>query len=152
MIIRREKNKNYSIISNECLKNPKISTRSKGMYAYIMTLPDDWVIQKGELYKHFAEGKDYLDKGFNELKKYGYIKQMRVQQENGQFAGYEYIVYEFAQNTSDETISGDSNNVDKPLDDIPSTEIPSTVDPQLLKTKEKQNTERKLNTKLPKKY
>ncbi len=49
MIIRREKNKNYSIISNECLKNPKISTRAKGMYAYIMTLPDDWVIQKGEL-------------------------------------------------------------------------------------------------------
>ena len=150
MIIRREKNKNYSIISNECLKNAKISTRAKGMYAYIMTLPDDWVIQKGELYKHFAEGKDYLDKGFNELKKYGYIQQIRVQKENGQFAGYEYVVYEFAQNTSDETISGNSNNGEKPLTDLPLTEYPLTVKPHLLKTNKKQNTERKLITKLPK--
>lgn len=120
------------------------------MYAYIMTLPDDWVIQKGELYKHFAEGKDYLDKGFNELKKYGYIQQTRVHKENGQFVGWEYVVYEFAQDTRDETISGNSDIGVKPQADLPISDLPTTVEPHLLKTNKKQNTKKKLITKLPK--
>ena len=152
MIIRKEKNKNYSIISNECLKNPKISTRAKGMYAYIMTLPDDWTIQRGELYKHFVEGKDYLDKGFNELKKYGYIQQTRVHKENGQFVGWEYVVYEFAQDTRDETISGNSDfgakpQADLPISDLPTSDLPTTAKPQLLNTETELNTEKELNTK-----
>ena len=68
MIIRREKNKNYSVISNECFKDISISARAKGIYAYVMTLPDYWKISKKELYKHFVEGEKALDTAFNELK------------------------------------------------------------------------------------
>lgn len=135
MIIRREKSKNYSIISNECLKNPKISTRAKGIYAYIMTLPDDWQIQKKELYQHFAESRDYLDKGFNDLKKHGYVKQTRVQDEKGRFIGWEYVVYEFVQ-----------NHEKSPTSCLPKSELPKSVDHPLLNTNYKQNTKKKLNT------
>ena len=53
--IQRIKNKteNYTIVSNEIFRRSDVSARAKGVYAYIMTLPDDWKLYKSELYKHF---------------------------------------------------------------------------------------------------
>lgn len=61
MIIRTQKTQNYSIIANECFKDPTISARAKGIYAYIMTLPDNWKLSKKELYRHFSEGQKAID-------------------------------------------------------------------------------------------
>jgi hypothetical protein len=73
--IHRLKNKtgNFTIVLNEVFKRSDLSARAKGIYAYIMTLPDDWLICKQELYTHFAEGKAALDTGFKELETTGYI-------------------------------------------------------------------------------
>ena len=68
MIIRREKNKNYSIISNECLKNPKISSRARAMYAFIMTLPDDWNLSKKNFILIFQRVEIILTKVLMNLK------------------------------------------------------------------------------------
>lgn len=96
MIIRREKNKNYSTIANECFQDSTISARAKGIFGYIMTLPDNWKLQKTELYTHFTEGQKAIDTAFKELKDKGYISQNRIQKENGQFGGWEYVVFESA--------------------------------------------------------
>ena len=151
MIIRREKNKNYSIISNECLKNPKISSRARAMYAFIMTLPDDWNLSKKELYTHFPEGRDYLDKGFDELKKWGYIDQNRLKDDLGRYAGWEYIVYEFStKNPLTDNNKTTTKNEEIQTSAKQQSEIPQSVEQHLLKTDKKQNTKRKLITKLPK--
>ncbi|WP_150467627.1 hypothetical protein [Francisella sp. SYW-9] len=99
MIIRREKNQNYSTIANECFKDPNISARAKGIYGYIMTLPDNWKLQKTELYRHFSEGQKAIDTAFKELRDKGYISQNRIQKDNGQFGGWEYVVYEYSNHT-----------------------------------------------------
>ena len=112
------------------------------MYAYIMTLPDNWEIQKRELYKHFAEGRDYLDKGFNELKEYGYIDQKRIKKENGQFLGWQYVVYEFAQKSLDETTNEKSIISANPSKELPILENPHSVNSLLLKTDRKQKTKK----------
>lgn len=87
--ITRQKN-GYSVISNEALRDNRLSARAKGLYAYIMTLPDDWQIYKEELFKHFTEGRDSLNKAMNELKKIGYMEVVRGH-ENGRIC-YEYII------------------------------------------------------------
>lgn len=73
--INRIKNKteNFTIVSNEIFQRSDVSARAKGIYAYIMTLPDDWKIYKQEIFTHFSEGKNALDSAFKELEKLGYI-------------------------------------------------------------------------------
>jgi hypothetical protein len=151
MIIRREKNKNYSIIANECIKNSKISSRARAMYVFIMTLPDDWRLSKKELYTHFPEGRDYLDKGFDELKEWGYIDQNRVKDDLGRYVGWEYIVYEFSTKNPLKTNNKTTPKSEEIQTSVkPQSDIPKSGNPHLLKTDKKQNTKRKLNTKLPK--
>ena len=148
MIIRREKNKNYSVISNECFKDISISARAKGIYAYVMTLPDDWKISKKELYKHFAEGEKALDTAFNELKDKGYVEVKKERNVNGKFAGSEYIFHEFSTNNTDKQKTSKTSKTETPFSAAAENGI--SENGNLLKTKEKQNTKRKLNTKLPK--
>jgi hypothetical protein len=52
--IHRLKNKtgNFTIVLNEVFRRSDLLARAKGIYAYIMTLPDDWLICKQELYTH----------------------------------------------------------------------------------------------------
>ena len=40
---RVNKDKNYTTINNTGLKDKRLSWKAKGILAYILTLPDDWV-------------------------------------------------------------------------------------------------------------
>ena len=93
-IIRREKSENYSVIYNECFQNPLLSARAKGIFAYLMTLPDDWKIYKQELGKHFKEGRDALNSAFDELEIAGYITKTPERGAKGRLDGWDYTVYE----------------------------------------------------------
>ncbi len=55
-IIRVEKNRNYSVINNTGLRDERLSWKAKGILAYILTLPDDWVFYREELATHAKMG------------------------------------------------------------------------------------------------
>lgn len=93
-IIRTEKNKNYSVIHNEVARRSDLSARAKGVYYYLMTLPDNWTLYKRELYKHFTEGRDALNKAFKELEDAGYIAKQPKREEGGKVNGWNYTMYE----------------------------------------------------------
>ena len=93
-IIRTEKTDNYTTLCNQCLRNKNISARAKGIFAYLMTLPDDWKIYKTELHKHFKEGRDALNTAFTELEEAGYVSKVRSREGSGLFDGWEYTIYE----------------------------------------------------------
>lgn len=133
MIIRIEKTNNYSVIHNEVARRTDLSARAKGIFYYLMTLPDDWKLFKGELYTHFKEGRKALDTAFNELKEAGYIKMTRVKNSQGHFKEWEYQLREASEIPfSDVSETGKSEN--RPIGNR-----------QLLNT-DKPNT-KKLNTK-----
>jgi hypothetical protein len=114
----RDKTGNFSIILNECFQRADLSARAKGIFGYIMTLPDSWKIRKVELYSHFTEGRDALDAAFKELEAAGYIESKEVR-EAGKFAGYDYTVNE---------------SCGKPVPGKPYTVKPGPENPHLLKT------------------
>lgn len=99
--IQRIKNKteNYTIVSNEIFRRDNVSARAKGIYAYIMTLPDDWKLYKSEIYKHFSEGITAIDTAFKELEELGYITKERHKGEGGKFSGWDYTIRESVEKT-----------------------------------------------------
>jgi len=132
-IIRTEKNQNYSTINNSCFQDDSLSARAKGIFAYIMTLPDNWKLYKRELYSHFKEGRGAIDTAFKELEDAGYIEK-KVVHEDGKLNGWTFTVYETPQNAQEpeSLVSSKSEN------------------PQLLSTNIKPSTKR-TNKKINKK-
>src|SRR6056297_1020054 len=89
-IIRTKKDRNYSVIYNEVARRSDISARAKGLYFYIMTLPDDWQIYKTEIYTHFTEGREAMNKAFKELEDAGYITKKTRHGGDGRLEGWDY--------------------------------------------------------------
>ena len=145
MIIRREKTDNYSIIANECFKDNSISARAKGIYGYLMTLPDDWKLQKSELYNHFTEGQKAIDTAFKELKEKGYISQTRIKKENGQFSGWAYVVYEFQTPLPNSVKSVETDPAEKAKSDNLPVGNQTLLNTKELNTEIKQKTNKQTN-------
>ncbi|MED2753244.1 DnaD domain protein [Bacillus thuringiensis] len=132
---RVNKDKNYTTINNTGLKDQRLSWKAKGILAYILTLPDDWVFYREELSRHAKDGLDSLRAGMKELKEYGYLKRFPVRDANNKIIRWETIIYEVPQNDP---------LAEKPPVEIPSEGKPPVENPKLLSTKElstnKQNT------------
>lgn len=94
-IIRTQNNDNFVRIHNEILCNPNISAKAKGIFVYIMSLPDDSKILLSELPKHFSDKRDSLTAGFNELVKNGYAIKEKYNKTDGSM-GWFIQVYETA--------------------------------------------------------
>jgi hypothetical protein len=133
--IRRVKDKtgNFTVVSNEVFRRSDLSARAKGIYAYIMTLPDDWLVCKQELYTHFAEGKAALDTGFKELETAGYINKRLLRDGQGHITATEYTVFESAE-MNDAPKSENRKTVKPPKSDLPFSGYPISVNRTLLST------------------
>lgn len=116
-IIRVEKTKNYSVISNVCLRDDRISMKAKGLFAYIMTLPDSWEVRQCELLNHFSDGRTAISAAMHELGEFGYITKHRVRNEGGMMTGWEYTLYEHP-------------ITDKPTADAPTADKPKSAQPK----------------------
>ncbi|MFK4329085.1 DnaD/phage-associated family protein [Bacillus sp. RC55] len=110
-IFRVKKDNNYSVINNTGLKDQRLSWKAKGILAYILTLPDDWVFYREELSQHAKDGINSLRAGMQELKEYGYIKRFPIRDEKNKIIRWETIIYEI------------------PVDDFPPVENPPAGNP-----------------------
>ena len=93
-IHRVRKDNNFVMLDKGFLNNSNLSLKAKGLLAYVLSLPDDWVIYTEEIAKHHKDGKAAVLTAFKELESEGHIKRERVRQANGQLQGYKTTVYE----------------------------------------------------------
>ena len=129
MIIRVKKSINYSVISNQALRDPSLSAKAKGLFAYVMTLPNDWKLYVRELCKHFTDGRDSIYNGLKELIAARYLLK-RVIRKEGRYGGVEYI---FRENPDD--CDGNSDGLETPpLPEYPDPVSSNLEDPPLLNT------------------
>ncbi|MEJ9255726.1 DnaD domain protein [Bacillus wiedmannii] len=141
-IFRVKKDNNYSVINNTGLKDKRLSWKAKGILAYILTLPDDWVFYREELSQHAKDGINSLRAGMQELKEYGYIKRFPIKDAKNKIVRWETIIYEI------------------PLDDFPPVENPPVGNPVagnlLVENRKLLNTDiqstKELNTDIPNTY
>jgi hypothetical protein len=86
----------FVIIDKRPIHNPAMSLRAKGLLAYLLTLPDDWVVVSGELPKHFKDGRKNIAAAFRELREHGHATLELVRDKDGKLAGREWHIHEQA--------------------------------------------------------
>ena len=91
--IIKSKTNRWTVVPNELLQNDNISWKAKGLMAYLLSLPDDWVLHKSELHRHATDGTDSTRTAFAELEELGYILSVIIRDSDGHFKGYNYMVY-----------------------------------------------------------
>ena len=93
--MRVEKTKNYSVISNEFIRRKDLSWKAKGILTYILTLPDDWVINLNEIMTHATEGEKAFRSGWKELKDAGYVNRYPVRdKDSNKITHWETVIRE----------------------------------------------------------
>lgn len=113
----------YFMMNRSTAQDAKLSWEARGVLAYLLSKPDDWIITLSDLQQNC--GRDKARNILSELIKYGYVtKTEQVKKERGRFDNITYQVHE------------------RPFTEKPSTVGPSTENPTLHNT-DIQNTENK---------
>lgn len=120
-VMRVNKTKNFTVMSNYHLSDKRISLRAKGLLSLMLSLPDDWNYSIAGLTKYTKDGKDAIMTILKELEDNNYLVRTQLTNDKGQFAGYDYDIYEVPQ-------------TEKPFTEKPNTDNPNTDSPTLLNT------------------
>ena len=106
-VVRVKKDKNYTTINNTIFKNKSISCKSKGIFATIMSLPNDWDFSISGMSSVLKEGKKSIYGAIKELQEYGYVEKTTTRNDKGLITGVEYKFFETPMNKG---IDPDSHN------------------------------------------
>ena len=92
-IIRSKVARDFTVMRNGWIRHTKLSAKAKGIFAYLLTLPDNWDLHIDELVTHFTDGERAIRSGLKELidKKYIYCVVLR---KDGKISGNEYFLVE----------------------------------------------------------
>lgn len=84
-IIRIDKrgSKNYSVVANAGLQDPRLSFQAKGMLAYLLTKPDDWDLRIDDLLTTGPDGLRVVRSALKELASCGYVKREKKRSGTG---------------------------------------------------------------------
>src|SRR5699024_6446408 len=75
------KNRNYTTIHNEFLKRKDLSWKAKGIMTYLLSLPDDRVVNLDEIKRNATDGESSFRSGWKELVSDGYVSREAVREE-----------------------------------------------------------------------
>ena len=95
-VIRVNKTKDYTVMSNYHFKEKNMSLKAKGLLSLMLSLPDNWGYSVEGLVNICKENETSINTALKELKLFGYLsvtKLMPNQTENGRIE-YIYNVYE----------------------------------------------------------
>lgn len=91
----RTKRYNFSMVPNDVLHNPELSTKAKGLYAIIQSLiTRDNDVFKWQVKQYCAEGETAFRSMWQELKAKGYLKVYRSPTGEKNTFVYEYELLE----------------------------------------------------------
>jgi len=84
----------YGQVPVELLNRPDISLRAKGLFAFLQSKPDGWAFSVGRIAMQTKEGKAAVRTALQELEKAGYLVREPCKNDKGQWAGYDYYLFE----------------------------------------------------------
>lgn len=84
----------YIKIPGGVVSDKALSLRAKGLYAIILSLPSSWTCSIQYLTEESEESKHVVCKTVQELESKGYLERRQIIDENGCFAGMEYVLKE----------------------------------------------------------
>lgn len=100
-VVRVNKTKNFTVMSNHHFKERGMSLKAKGLLSLMLSLPDNWDYSIAGLVKLSKDGKDSVMTALAELEEFGYLTRSRTTDNKGRFSGVEYQIYEAPQPLSE---------------------------------------------------
>lgn len=83
----------YAQINKKVLEDPRLSYKAKGIMAYLLSRPDDWIVRHKDLVNRSTDGKDSVSSGLKELKQLGYLQEL-VWRDKNRIAYREILIFE----------------------------------------------------------
>ena len=95
-VIRVQKNKNYTTMSNFHFKEKDMSLKAKGLLSLMLSLPDDWDYSIKGLVAICKENETSIKSSLSELKKFGYLEIIKIMPNESKIGRFEYVynIYE----------------------------------------------------------
>ena len=147
-VIRVNKTKNYTVMSNFHLRDKRLSAKAIGVMSVMLSLPDDWDYTIGGLTKIIKDGRGSIAGALQELVKCGYLKREQKRVPSGTFGEYIYTLYEEPQTNLPKAVKPKAEKpiavnpkAVNPRADEPKAENPSQLNTDRRST-DKQSTER----------
>lgn len=117
VVFRVVKTKNYTMMSNQHLKDKRLTLKAKGLMSVMLSLPENWDYTLRGLAAISKEGVDAISEAVKELERSGYVIRNRKRDERGRLSGTEYLIYE------------DCHMNSQPAQDAPEPENPRLENP-----------------------
>lgn len=130
-VIRVEHNENYTVMSNEHLRDPRLSLRAMGLMSRMLSDSDSYRHSIAGLTAVCKEGREAVRKALQELEDAGYLVREQTRQ-GGSFAACDYTLYEHSRNPADPPLPKNPSTVK------PTTVLPTSVNPTQRNTKSKE--------------
>ena len=89
-----EFNSGYTIVSNELMRDKRLSLKAKGLQAMILSLPPDWDMTIEGLSSICRECADTISSILKELEAAGYLSRYRERNSNGRYGQMQYTFFQ----------------------------------------------------------
>ena len=140
VIFRVQKKDNYVVLDKGFLNDNRLSWRAKGLLAYMLSLPNDWLFSISDLAIRSKCGRDTTANIIKELTNAGYIHKEQGRTNIGKFGKMDLLLFEAPQAAPfTENQVTESPLTENPLMENPLTENPLTENPSLLISKSLNN-------------
>jgi hypothetical protein len=93
--IRENITDNFTIVSNTIIKSTEYSPQEKDILLYLLHLPNDWIVYKDNVKKHYKKSisSKKFDESWQKLKSKGHINGTRIKLENGRYSSWDYKIF-----------------------------------------------------------
>ena len=132
-VIRVRRSGGYTVLPNGILRDTGLSLKTKGLFAIILSLPEDWDYSVAGLATVAGCGRDAIRSALGEMEQAGYLIRTRSHGEGGKFAGVIYDIRDVAAPLSENpTMEEEAPLSGKPTSAEPTLERPSSENPTQL--------------------
>lgn len=106
--IRRGKSKGFFTLYRDSAQDTRLSLEARGLFAMMMSLPEDWEYSVSGLAVKAGCGKDKIRRILGELQEVGYLIREQSHDSGGKFSGNIYILQDEAPPLSGKHDNGDT--------------------------------------------
>lgn len=89
----------FVMINRSALRHPKLTLKARGLWAYLLSYPDDWEFNMAHLVSTLPEGRTAIYNAFDELIEHGYVIRLQYHGSKAHdtvgFQKLQYIIFEF---------------------------------------------------------
>lgn len=119
--VRLIKSKGFTTLLNEPIRDKRLSLKTKGLYAVMASLPDDWEYSIPGLASICGCGKDAIRSALKEMEDAGYLEREQTHDDSGHFSGYTYVIHDVS------TVPQEEQR--PPSSGFPTTDKPTSGEP-----------------------